>query len=703
MLIKDIMTPIELTLLPEQPVATAWRMIRDLGVMGLPVTDRNGTLVGMVTRDSLIEGGPELLSENPAVVSIMNNRVFALREDSPITDAWSMHGTVFPVLNDKGETSGVLDKGIVAAELLNKANGIMLQIDTILDSVSNGIIAINKDGIISLYNRAAEKITRRPKSYAMGRHLSEVIIPQGLLDFVNNGKEQTECKLTVAFKNDNRTYLTNRNSIRENGKIVGAVAIFQDISELEQISEELDSVKQLNRKLELIIESSYDGILLTDRDGTIIKANRAHERITGIPSAQIQGAQMTELIKMGVYSHSIIDEVIKAGESVTRVENNHYLVTGNPVRDLDGKITRVVVNIRDLTELNNLKEQLEYTRELSERYQGELVQLRSKLNTPQDGIVYNSPKMREIIEATSRLATVDSTVLILGESGVGKEVIAKLIHNESKRQNGPFITVNCGAIPENLLESELFGYERGAFTGANREGKAGMFELANNGTLFLDEIGDLPLGFQVKLLRVLQEREVLRVGGSKPRPINVRILAATNRNLEEMLEEGEFREDLYFRINVVPLTIPPLRERKEDIIPLVQSFKKKYELKYSFNKNINARVYDIFLNYHWPGNVRELDNMIERLMVTTQGPEVGVEDLPSYLFENHIRTEPEICVRGVMPMKNAVIQLERQLLHNAIKEYGSANKAARALKVNQSTVVRKLSRLKDLGYDFKIQ
>lgn len=253
------------------------------------------------------------------------------------------------------------------------------------------------------------------------------------------------------------------------------------------------------------------------------------------------------------------------------------------MRDQDGNIERIVVNIRDLTELNELREQLKQTRELSERYQDELNQLRGRLLN-QEGLIFNSPKMRELLQTAIRLAAVDTTVLILGESGAGKEVFAKTIHNNSKRKNGPFITVNCGAIPENLLESEMFGYERGAFTGANREGKAGMFELANNGTLFLDEIGDLPVGFQVKLLRVIQEREVLRVGGSKPRPVNVRILAATNRNLEAMVKEGQFREDLYFRINVVPLYICSLRERKEDIIPLAYAFKHKYEEKYGIRK-----------------------------------------------------------------------------------------------------------------------
>jgi len=695
-LIKDVMTPVKICLSPDQPAAEAWRLIREYRVAGLPVTGPGGEIAGMVTRDGLFEAGPEVLT-GPALVSdVLDARVVPLREDAPLTDAWAMHGQVFPVLNGADKLCGVVDKNRVGAELFNKVNWILLQVETILDSVDNGIIAINTQGIVSLYNRAAEKMTRRPKSQAMGRHLSEVIIPQGLMDFLQEGRSRTECKLSITYTKGDRTYLTNRGSIYENGQIVGAVAIFQDISEVEQISQELASVKQLNSKLELIIESSYDGILLTDRDGNILKANQAHERITGLPSSEVQGKSISELVKNGVYSRSIVDEVMREGRPVTIVEKKHFLITGSPVRDQGGEIVRVVVNVRDLTELNSLREQLEETRELSVRYQGELNELRGRLIS-REGLVFNSPKMQELLQVASRLAAVDSTVLILGESGVGKEVIATTIHGRSKRKDGPFIPVNCGAIPENLLESELFGYERGAFTGANREGKAGMFELAHNGTLFLDEIGDLPLGFQVKLLRAIQERAVLRVGGNKPRPVNVRILAATNRDLETLVREGQFREDLYFRVNVVPLRIWPLRERKEDIIPLVQMFREKYERQYGLHKNIDPRVYEALLSYHWPGNVRELDNIIERLMVTTPGREITVSDLPAYMFENMEQQQPEVYVKGVMPLKNAVLQLERQLIGNAIREFGSANKAAGALMVDQSTIVRKMSRLKEQG------
>ncbi|KAF1084149.1 Limonene hydroxylase [Sporotomaculum syntrophicum] len=696
MLVNKIMTPLSVSLRPEQPAAEAWQLIRQHKITGLPVLSPNEEIIGMVTRNDLIEWGAKVFEQNTTVADIMQSPVQTIGENDSWANAWAIHGQAFPVVNQDNRLCGFLAKTRVGCELLNKANSIQLQVDTILDSVNNGIIAIDNNGVIRLYNQAAEKMTRLPKSSAMGCHLSEVISLQGLLDVLKDGRSRKDFKLSMTYTQGNRTYLTNQSPIYENGQVVGAVAIFQDISELEFISEELDSVKQLNKKLELIIESSYDGIIITNADGMIIRANQAHERIIGIPSAKIQGQPMDYLIEKGVYTHSIVEAVLAAGEPVTVVEKDQFLITGSPVQNQEGETERIVINIRDLTELNELREQLRQTKEMSERYQDEINELRGRL-LKQEGLVFNSPKMQELLQTAVRLASVDTTVLILGESGVGKDVFAKTIHNNSKRQNGPFITVNCGAIPENLLESEMFGYERGAFTGANREGKAGMFELANNGTLFLDEIGDLPISFQVKLLRAIQEKEVLRVGGSKPKPINVRILAATNRNLETMVKEGQFREDLYFRINVVPLNICPLRERKEDIIPLACTFIQKYEKKYGIRKRVSPRVYDALLNYYWPGNVRELDNMMERLLVTTADDEISVEHLPAHVFENLEDKQPEVYVKGIMPLKNAVLEVERQLISTAIKECGSANRAAQALKVDQSTIVRKISRLKQSG------
>jgi len=686
MLVSKVMTRTTASLTPDRPLMDAWRLMSRVKVKGIPVLDPEGRILGMVTKDHLLSSGPEVIRDPVTVGQIMETNVAVLSENSPLLDAWALPGTVFPVVNDQGTITGVLDKNLVAPELFNLAGKMLQQGEAILDSAHNGIIAIDSAGIITIFNSAAERITRRPKAQALGRHLSRVIIPQGLLDVLREGKSQRQHKFTINYSTGSHIYLTNRSPITENGQVVGAIAVFQDISEIEFISEELNSVKQLNNELECIIQSSYDGILITDCRGQIIKSNQAYDRIAGETPLDLRGESMT----------GVVEAVIRKGEVETRAletPSGHYLlITASPVKNSEGNIFRVVINVRDLTGLNKLRQELDQSKELSERYQEELTQLRQK-QFSQKGMVFNSPKMQELLKMALRLAQVDSTVLLLGESGVGKEVVATIIHSHSQRKDGPFMAVNCGAIPADLLESELFGYEKGAFTGANREGKSGMFELANNGTLFLDEIGDLPRDFQVKLLRAIQEREIMRVGGIRPRPINVRIIAATNRDLEGLVREGRFREDLYFRLNVVPLNIPPLRERREDIIPLAYNFKQKFSKAYKIRKNFAPEVYDALLQYDWPGNVRELENIIERLMVTSPDPTITNRDISPYLFKDSARYTPEITVKGILPLKEAVDQVERQLIQNALKKYGSTYKAAKVLKVDQSTVVRKSARL----------
>lgn len=680
MLVGNLMTRTSAHITPERPALEAWKMLNDSGVTGIPVLDSSSLIIGMINREHIICAGPELLQSSLTVDAIMEKDIAVLTAKTTLLEAWMLPGQVFPVVDDKGRLLGILDKNTIFPELFNIVNSMLRQVEAILDSAHNGIIAIDKTGKITIFNSAAEKITRRTKNWAMGRHLSEVIIPQDLLEVLKEGKTK-QVKFSVVYSSGSHIYLTNRTPIIENGEIVGAVGVFQDISEIEFISQELSSVKLLNSELEGLIESSYDGIAITDCAGKIIKSNRALAKTYGNNT---------------IFPPSMIETVTKKGKAVTQVEKtpagNHIMITANPVRNNQGQIFRVVINARDLTELNQLRQELEHSKELSERYQEELTQLRQK-HFKQKGLVFSSPNMQELLKTAIRLSNVDSTVLLLGESGVGKEVIATTIHTHSPRKDGPFIAVNCGAIPADLLESEIFGYEKGAFTGANREGKTGMFELANGGTLFLDEIGDMPRGFQVKFLRAIQEREIIRVGGNKPRPINVRIIAATNRNLENLVRQGKFREDLYFRLNVVPLHIPPLRERKEDIIPLIYNFKNKFSKAYELNKELSPEVYDILLQYQWPGNVRELENVIERLMVTSGGDIITVRDIPPQLINCGPEIRPEISVKGIIPLKEAVNTLEKQLITNALEQYGSTYKAARVLQVDQSTIVRKSNKL----------
>ncbi|WP_051273428.1 sigma-54 interaction domain-containing protein [Desulfotruncus alcoholivorax] len=312
------------------------------------------------------------------------------------------------------------------------------------------------------------------------------------------------------------------------------------------------------------------------------------------------------------------------------------------------------------------------------------------------GIVAKSPVMMELVKTALQVAKVDCTVLLQGESGTGKEIIANIIHQYSNR-NKPMVKINCGAIPESLLESELFGYERGAFTGARKEGKPGKFEEAHNGTIFLDEIGDLPLHLQVKLLRVLQDKEIVRVGGTEARKINTRVIAATNKDLQQMVLEGKFREDLFYRLNVIPLKVPPLRERREDIMPLIIYFKKVFEEKYNVRRDCSNQVVKIFLSYDWPGNVRELENLIERIYVISDPMEVITPEIliKDYLNINRQKSdEKDVTVHRIITLKKANEELERQLLEMAVEKYKTLKQIARALDVSEATICRKLKKMK---------
>lgn len=447
----------------------------------------------------------------------------------------------------------------------------------------------------------------------------------------------------------------------------------------------------LNAELEAIINSSYDGIFVTDGVGTVLRVNKAYERITGVKATEVMGKRMADLVAEGYYNQSVTVLVLESRRVMTidqTVKNNkHILVTGNPIFDEAGEIFRVVTNVRDVTDLNNLQQQLSKKAEETLKYKTELSHLRS-LHFKEADIIYRSREMASVVELAVKVADVSSTVLITGESGTGKELIAKLIHRQGKGDTKPFIKINCGAIPDNLLESELFGYEGGAFTGARKEGKPGLFELANGGTLFLDEIGEMPLVLQVKLLRAIQEKSVTRVGGVRANPVSVRIIAATNRNLLKMVEQGAFREDLYYRLMVVPIHMPPLRERKEDIPLLTMHFLDRFNREFGFSKTISPPVIDRLTEYSWPGNVRELENVIERMVVTTRGDELEAASLPKLVLQS------SLMPKSGTKLKDALAAAEKYLLEETLREYSSLHKVAELLGVDRTTVFRKAVKYK---------
>lgn len=451
------------------------------------------------------------------------------------------------------------------------------------------------------------------------------------------------------------------------------------------------------RELEEVIDNCYDEVFVTDGFGICVLANKAAHRVCDVPENWLIGRYAGDLEKEGVFRPSASLAALREKRPVALIQTlksgKEILATATPLFDENGEVFRVICTSKDLAELQFLFHELEESALLQlRRYQDELAELRKEKLQGLE-MVASSPQMKNVFYLAVKASEVDCNTLITGESGVGKEVVARNIHKMSKRASGPFVKVNCAAIPETLLESELFGYAKGSFTGALKDGKPGRLEMANGGTLFLDEIGDMPLHLQVKLLDFIQDKEFVRIGSSFPHSIDARIIAATNKDLESLIRDGRFREDLYFRLNVLPIHIPPLRERKEDILPLVQYFLKKACSKYRIEKRLSPEVLKMLLDYSWPGNVRELENAVEQLIIIGEGPVVKPEHVPRPIRAAAETEHSKVVVFDLLPLKEAIRELETRLVTMALERYGNTYRAAEALGVNQSTVSRKAKAL----------
>lgn len=456
-----------------------------------------------------------------------------------------------------------------------------------------------------------------------------------------------------------------------------------------------------------ILESMHDGIYLADGKGYTVYINDAYTKLSGISKKQVIGKHATELLAQGLYLDSASLQVIEQRKTVSmidhfkdgkqnRTEGKQCILTANPVYDKTGNLVRVITNVRDLSELLGLQEKLEKTENLNLKYSVELEKLRKEqLKSPE--IIAYSKSMLEILETIDRMKNTDSVVLIYGETGVGKEVIVKEIHNKSMRKNSPFIKVNCGAIPENLFESELFGYEKGAFSGASIKGKPGMFELADGGTIFLDEIEELPLSVQPKLLRILQEGETYRVGGVTSKKIDARVISATNRDLKELVKTGKFREDLFYRLSVVPIYVPPLRERKNEIIPLLIHYVNKFNRKYVKNKSFSKKSIIMLQDYEWPGNVRELINLVERIVVTCEENVIDIDRISIIIGKKENDLFKNLYSENIN-LKDAIAKVEKIMLRESLEKYKTTRMVAEFLGISQPSVVRKCKR-----YDIKLK
>ncbi len=436
--------------------------------------------------------------------------------------------------------------------------------------------------------------------------------------------------------------------------------------------------------LQDVFEYAFDEIFVTDEKGIVVRVNSTCERHYQLAAKELVGKHVKELQKDGIFYPSATLEVIEKKrpiELVQTTKSGEYLhVRTRPVFDDEGNLRRVISYSRDLTELYQLRQKVEemdnqlktYKKELRETYEHE-------------GLIFKSIAMQKIVETIKKVSVVDSTVLVLGETGVGKSRLVRHLHEVSNRKNESFYEINCAALPTNLIESELFGYSGGSFTGANREGKKGLLESAHKGTLFLDEIGEMPLEIQAKLLQVLQEKTFRPIGGRELKKVDVRIVAATNRDLSMMVKQGTFRKDLYYRLNVIPILIPPLRERTEDILPLIYHYLQYFNEKYGRNVKLAPSTLQIFVGYPWEGNNREIENVIERIVITADDI-VTIEDLPIAMQESTVEQSGQSLYKMLE-------EVERNIILKAYKTYGSSYKVAEFLKISQSAATRKIKKL----------
>lgn len=468
-----------------------------------------------------------------------------------------------------------------------------------------------------------------------------------------------------------------------------------------QLLQELDRLRLDHKELETIFHNSPDEVFVTDGLGVTLRVNEAAERLSGFRSEEVVGRSVLELEREGAFYPSVSAMVMREQRRLTILQTTRngrrLVITGNPVFDEDGRLLRVISNAKDIKEMAFLQEA---------RPTGQQTPTGSR-STGATGTAFvaGSPAMRDMLRLAKRVATTESTVLLLGETGVGKNRIARYIHEHSNRSSGPMVEINCAAIPETLLESELFGYERGAFTGARREGKAGKVQLAEGGTLFLNEIAELPFNLQGKLLDLLQERTITRVGGVRPLTVNIRILTATHRDLEHMVARGLFREDLFYRLHVVPIVIPSLRQRVEDIPALVDVLLERFAAAHNQpRKRMSTAALEVFQTYAWPGNIRQLENALERTVITIDESVIQPHHLPTAMQEqravagpSHLpawQTDAEDGLHAATDggLQGRLAELEREIYAEALRRHKTTYAIAAHLQVSQPTVVRKLRR-----------
>jgi len=697
LLLQDMINERIIFLNPGDSLEKAVRIFRHDKIDTIPVVDPESKLLSAFTRtnlyDALLNGASLKDSIDPHVVS----RVVSLRADLPYETVADLvkNSPVgnAPVIDAEGKVVGVFTKTDMVLTLLRKSELLNAQLKAILDSMYNGVIAVDRGGLVTLVNSGAERLLNIKKEMCLGLPLGAALPELDMAPALERG----ETKAGLKYRCGEIITVTNITPLIDGDTVVGAIAIFQDLTDLELVARELETVKALNQTLDTVLNIIYDGIILVDDNGCITLANRVFTEFMDMLPEDIVGKHITAILD-GSRLHIVAKTGVPETGEIQKIRGKPLIVSRLPIIK-DGRAVGAVGKIvfPQLAEIQELAEKLGFLQNKVAYYQEELQKTKTA-RTVLDGIVAESPAMKNIKQEIMQVAGSTSTIMITGESGTGKEVVAQAIHMCSDRSDGPFIKVNCAAIPENLLEAEIFGYAPGAFTGAVKNGKPGRFELADGGTIFLDEIGDMSLALQAKILRVLQEREFERVGATRSIRVNVRILAATNKDLKKAIADGIFREDLFYRLNVISLHLPSLRERSGDIEPLARNFIEKYNLILKAGiKGISASAMAVLLRHGWPGNVRELENVIERAVNYARSDFIQVAHLPPYLA-NAFAQLKNGSGGEISSYRSKLNETEREMIVSALeKAGGNKTRAAKILNLSRSRLYVKLKKFGLLG------
>ena len=684
-LVKEIMTPMEKCLVPHNTFLDAVDMMKDTKWNTIPVINSTGKLIGVFTRSSLHQMIMENVDCDTIISDYIRKDVGTILEDvnTDLLSSFIMKSRVGTgiVVNKQGEPIGLITKSDAVMNYVQETHSLKEKLEKVLFTSNLGAIMTDENRNIIFVNERCIDMVGKSEAELLMKNLEDII------PYKNKIKGNKEATFRMRFQSEHFIVRLSQYNISDDKQ--GYIMLLQNVSELENLVQELETEKKWKTILQSVINNAYDGLLMINEKEEIIFISPSLIELFDLDDDKVSKELAKNLLPQ-LQLEKVLQTGVAEVSGFLEVKGIKYMVHRIPVyqdKVMIGAIGKVVY--RQLHEVKELLKSFD-------NYERETVKSKDKVEKSRftfKQIVTNDPLMEKLIRSGMKAAKGRATILIRGESGTGKELFAHGIHSASLFAKGPFITVNCAAIPEHLLESEFFGYEEGAFTGAKHKGKVGKFDLAHGGTLFLDEVGDMSLQLQAKLLRVLQEREYYRVGGTERIKVDVRIIAATNRPLEKMIAKGEFREDLFYRLNVISFEIPPLRKRKKDILLLSELFIRDLNKKNGTSvTGWDSMFEQAIMEYNWPGNVRELRNVWERAMVFAENGKVQLSDLPDYIikqagYDLYLEDEGNSFDQPLLE-KAEQMAIQKALLLSK----GNKSKACQLLGISRSVLYDKLKK-----------